>query len=155
MAISEVCKFEFKANVDRVVREQKISRRKAIATVAYDIGLLEETARKQDLRARKELGQIVPKESKGPVSSPSPKSNPLPPPVERFQSGRGGSREGSGRPPVNRTSPITAQETSQPTEAMQFAVMAISQLERIRNDDPLQRDALCKVMEWIKERLGS
>jgi hypothetical protein len=64
MAISDVCKFELKANVDRYEKENQISRRKAIAQLALDLGILEETARKKDYRARKELGQIVPKKSK-------------------------------------------------------------------------------------------
>jgi hypothetical protein len=64
MTISDVCKFELKANVDRYEKENKISRRKAIAQLALDLGILEETARKKDYRARVELGQIVPKKSK-------------------------------------------------------------------------------------------
>lgn len=32
--------------------------------MAFDLGIFEETARKKDYRARKELGQIVPKKSK-------------------------------------------------------------------------------------------
>ena len=64
MAISDVCKFELKANVDRYEKEKRISRRKAIAQLASDLGILEETARKKDYRARIELGQIVPKKSK-------------------------------------------------------------------------------------------
>ena len=61
MTISDVCKFELKANIDRVQKENQISRRRAVALVADEIGLIEETARKADLRARQELGQIVPK----------------------------------------------------------------------------------------------
>jgi hypothetical protein len=64
MAISDVCKFELKANVDRYEKENKISRRKAIAQLALDLGILEETARKKDYRARIELGQVVPTKSK-------------------------------------------------------------------------------------------
>jgi hypothetical protein len=60
MAISDQCKFELKANVDRVKKEKQISRRKAIALLANELGLVEETARKKDYRARKELGQFVP-----------------------------------------------------------------------------------------------
>jgi hypothetical protein len=36
------------------------------------------------------------------------------------------------------------------TEAMQFAAMAISQLERIRPDDPNRDEALARVEKWIR-----
>lgn len=39
------------------------------------------------------------------------------------------------------------------TEAMQFAVIAISQLERIRNDDPDRMAALNRVKNWINNKL--
>jgi hypothetical protein len=39
------------------------------------------------------------------------------------------------------------------TEAMQFAVMAISQLERIRKDDPERVAALNRVKNWINNKL--
>ena len=39
------------------------------------------------------------------------------------------------------------------TEAMQFAVIAISQLERIRQDDPKRGDALNRVLNWIEKQL--
>ncbi len=37
------------------------------------------------------------------------------------------------------------------TEAMQFAMMAISQLERIREDDPKREEALIRVVDWIND----
>lgn len=36
-----------------------------------------------------------------------------------------------------------------PTEAMQLAAMAVSQLERIRDEDPKRDDALDRVAQWI------
>lgn len=61
MAISEGCKFEVKSHVDKLVREQGVSRLQAIKTLADESDQPVETLRKQDLRARSELGQIVPK----------------------------------------------------------------------------------------------
>ena len=61
---SQQCKFELKANVDRVHREKGISRTQAVAEVAAELDLHVETARTQDKRARRELGQIEPKKSK-------------------------------------------------------------------------------------------
>jgi hypothetical protein len=49
------------------------------------------------------------------------------------------SKGSDGRPHVQR----------QATSAMQFATMAISQLERIRDDDPEREKALAKVEKWI------
>lgn len=37
------------------------------------------------------------------------------------------------------------------TEAVHFAMIAISQLERIRKDDPKRQEALDRVTQWIKE----
>lgn len=43
-------------------------------------------------------------------------------------------------------------ETHTVTHAMEFATMAISQLERIRPDDPKRDEALRKVSRWIKKQ---
>lgn len=43
-------------------------------------------------------------------------------------------------------------ETFPVCHAAQFATMAISQLERIRNDDPTAEEELNRVSEWITER---
>lgn len=61
MAISESCKFELKSHVDRLVREKEISRLQAIQILANESDQPVETLRKQDFRARSELGQSVPK----------------------------------------------------------------------------------------------
>jgi hypothetical protein len=41
----------------------------------------------------------------------------------------------------------------QATEAMQFAVIAISQLERVRANDPRREEALNRVKNWIDKKL--
>lgn len=96
MTISDTCKFEFKANVDRVVREDRCARRVAIAKLAAEIGLLEETARKKDQRARKELGQIVPKTELTETTEQNPNLKKLEKPSVPTH---GGSRQNSGRKP--------------------------------------------------------
>lgn len=73
MAISDICKYQLKSHVDRVQKDKECSRRRAIALVAREAGIIEETARKKDYRARIELGQIVPKKSK--VKKPKMPSN--------------------------------------------------------------------------------
>jgi hypothetical protein len=58
-------------------------------------------------------------------------------------------QEGAGR---EREYPHT--ETHEVTYAMQFAIMAISQLERIGKDDPRKEDALTEVELWILKHRG-
>lgn len=66
-----------------------------------------------DQRARKELGQVVPKESKIPANIESTDATS---PPTTFDSGRGGKREGAGRPRKN-----TLEQTA--TKAMEFAII--------------------------------
>lgn len=56
---------------------------------------------------------------------------------------------------TNKPEPEPAEKPNRPmaTEAMQFAVIAISQLERIREDDVLKRSALLRVRQWIDDQL--
>jgi len=87
--ISKQCKFEFKSHVDRIQKREKVSRNKAIALLADAIGMIRETGRTLDKRARKKLGQIEPKNSKTPETQ-----GDTPPPL----TASGGAREGAGRP---------------------------------------------------------
>lgn len=82
----------------------------------------------------------------------SPKGAPSSREVERAV------RKAKGFPPASRssTSPHTHKLPPQPTpptrlasSAMEFAVIAISQLERIRSDDPKRSEALDRVAIWI------
>jgi len=70
---------------------------------------------------------------------------------------------------VNRDSNTTTEQTNQPraeadeyvpqttinpvSNARQYATMAISQLERIMDDDPLKTEQLERVRNWINERI--
>lgn len=54
---------------------------------------------------------------------------------------RGGAREGAGRPKL-----------IPPSHAMEFASMAISQLDRIQADDPKKEEAFDQVLEYIWTR---
>ena len=95
MAISEVCKFEVKKEIDSCV-EGGMSRNAAarwLADVFSDaLGreIKSETIRKKDQRARNELGTNVPKKSKDRANQASTKNC--------FKSGCGGKRNNSGRP---------------------------------------------------------
>lgn len=137
MAISDTCKFEFKSNVDRVQREKKCSRRRAIAELAVELELLEETARKMDQRARKELGQIVPTGQPTETTTETTKSNEIKREPAKDGTMRGGRREGAGRKPS--VSP-----------AFQRATQAICALESIHPQDPERVAALNEVATWIE-----
>lgn len=59
-----------------------------------------------------------------------------------------------GGDPVARVAPKKIKETFAVSDAMDFATMAMSQLERIRDDDPRRFEALSWVGTWIKEQLS-
>jgi hypothetical protein len=154
MAISDTCKFEFKSNVDRVQREKKCSRRRAIAELAVELELLEETARKMDQRARKELGQIVPTGQPTETTTETPKSNEIKREPAKDGTMRGGRREGAGRKPKEPTGDVRSDiDLSRINGALHFATVAISFLEKIPKDDPFRIKALETVINWAqKER---
>lgn len=57
----------------------------------------------------------------------------------------GGEREGAGRPRIT--------ETYSVSDAQAFASIAISQLERIKKEDPERTNALNRVYEWIRREI--
>jgi hypothetical protein len=94
MAISEVCKFEFKGMVDKVQKEKRLSRDQAIAIVADECDLLIETARTMDKRARKALVQDEPGKSQ-PIEIIDKKESPGI--IKERKPQGGGVRKGAGR----------------------------------------------------------
>ncbi len=71
MTLSDVCKFEFKSNVDKIKRE-KISRNKAIALLADEIGILFNTAKAKYRRANEGRVQNEPNKSQPLVNTTNP-----------------------------------------------------------------------------------
>lgn len=53
--------------------------------------------------------------------------------------------------PTTNSQPNHQQSRQEPSDAMQFAMIAISQLERIHPDDPCRGEALCYVENWIEQ----
>lgn len=148
MAISEVCKFELKAQVDRLQREKEITRGQAIAIVADECDLLKETARKMDQRARKELGQIVPQESKTTEITTDL--------IENRKPQGGGLREGAGRKP--NAAPVYKEQDGSDLACEHSEVMArvssiITSLKCIPSSAPDYKDGLWAVLEWVEKRL--
>lgn len=62
--------------------------------------------------------------------------------IENRQPQGGGAREGAGRPP----------KLIPPSHALEFAAMAISQLDRIQPGDPQKDEALNQVIEYCQAR---
>lgn len=54
---------------------------------------------------------------------------------------------------VKETQGIKHTETYPVSDAMTFAGIAISQLERIRDDDPLRKEAIQKVFTWCSKKI--
>ncbi|MBU4317107.1 MAG: hypothetical protein KKF30_07515 [Proteobacteria bacterium] len=117
----------------------------------FEVSIKPDTLKKRAQRIEKNIGTNVPKQSKPTEFIENPTTEII---KNRHPQG-GGAREGAGRPPV--TPPVTPPteevyvRTS--TQAMQFVSIAISQLERIRIEDPKRIEALNKVKSWIEQQL--
>ena len=197
MAISEICKFEVKQEIDSCV-EEGMSRNEAskwLADVFADAlgrDVKPETIRKKDYRAREDIGTNVPTKSQPlenttnktwvcpecyeefrlpfPVAhclhcdhhypksdgecsncheslKDAPEAYAKPSIIKNRKPQGGGQREGAGRP----AKPTKIHEV---TEAMDFATIAISQLRRIRGDDPKRKEALLWVKQWICKNMN-
>lgn len=63
------------------------------------------------------------------------------------------------RPKTKKQKPLTDKQRrmsgtgKECTEALQFSIVAISHLERIRDDDPKREEALVEVLDWINRQL--
>jgi hypothetical protein len=66
----------------------------------------------------------------------------------------GGTRDGAGRPPKYAPPKPSSPPPKPISFALDFATMAISQLERIRDDDPKREDAFNEVIKWINNQLN-
>lgn len=77
--------------------------------------------------------------------------------IENRKTQGGGARKGAGRKPkaAERAATESVKHLFVPvSNAMQLAIVAISQLERIRQDDPERRAALDRVSDWIAKNYG-
>jgi hypothetical protein len=68
MAITDVCKFEVKAHIDKYQKENKVSRLQAQKVTAIELGILTTTVRTMDHRAKKLIqNESTPKNNEGTV----------------------------------------------------------------------------------------
>lgn len=112
------------------------SEREAARHIATEIGDQPETVLQRINRGKKAMMTPV-------ITSPTAQEKSKKYNLEKLEKQKhGGARDGAGRPPLA-------------TEAMQFAVIAISQLERIRKADPKRVEALNRVAGWIENQLKS
>jgi hypothetical protein len=104
----------------------------------FEASIPQETLERRADRAKKRLGTNVP------ISTTPPNHFQIP--------------EKQENPPLTDTTPGPGRlpkyaPAQPPSDAMYFASLAISQLERIRDDDPKRTDALDKVISWCEDQL--
>jgi len=130
----------FKQHQGMVEAGTSKSKSESARIIAEDTEESHGAVRKRIERGEKESGQPVQQNSITPDNQESTEEDP----PEKFDSGRGGQREGAGRKPK----PIHLV-----TEAMQFAIMAKTHLESIRANDPEREKALIYIKDWINTQL--
>jgi hypothetical protein len=160
MAISEACKFEIKEEVDQMVdRGDAATKSQAFdAMVEFyrtiGIEIKRGTVERKYYRATG-LTNVSNGENLT-TTTDSEEIKQIKPAKDGTM--RGGPRPGAGRKmkpqPDQQTRKEETEETeNQCTEAYQFETIAISQLRRIRKDDPDRVGALTRVKVWIEHQL--
>ena len=154
MTISEVCQFELKEEVDKLKNDNPgLSLAECIRqTVQFyesaGIEIKEETARTKYKRASV-VGSNEPINTTTCNKEENAEKQKIQTVTE--QSLENAHAPGPGRPPKH--SLKLEPQIKRATTAMQLAVVAISQLERITDDDPLHDEALIRVLDWIRSKL--
>ncbi|MBA3030867.1 MAG: hypothetical protein FP816_18915 [Desulfobacteraceae bacterium] len=117
----------------------------------FEVNIKPDTLKKRAQRIEKNIGTNVPKQSKPTEII----ENPTPEIIKNRLPQGGGVRKGAGRPPVIPpvNPPIEEVYVRTSTQAMQFVSIAISQMERIRREDPKRIEGLNKVKSWIEDQL--
>jgi hypothetical protein len=151
MAIPEACGLWIEQRVEEELADGKRSLRAIGREIAGEVERVFETkvnpdaiTKKAERQRREGVTNVTPK-SNNKTNSTTYETDPAS--VTHPPTNRGGKRKGAGRP---RRQDLSVEMA---TEAMQFAVIAISQLSRIRQDDPKRGDALNRVSSWIEEQL--
>ena len=144
MAHTDACKIQVCQFVE-ICTERGMSVNKACLEAEKESdGIPAETVRSWWYESQKETKKVV--ENSTPTPTTGNNEEKQENQVEEPK--HGGSRKGSGRKPKGQAT-LSYQEV---TEALDFAIIAISQLERIRADDPKRFEAFDKVILWIETR---
>lgn len=150
MALPEVCAVWIEQRVQEEMEDGGKSLRQIGRIVAaevekyFEARVNPETIRK---RAERSRGTNVPPTTTTGDDGEIPENQTIKQPAKDGTM-RGGSRSGAGRKPKSTPQPEGRCTVS---DAMGFAIMAISQLKRIQEDDPKWREAFDKVVGWINE----
>ncbi len=145
MAISEACQVWIEQRVEEELEEGR-SYRSIGRTIAAEIERIFKARvnpRTIEKRAERTATFVAPL----PTPQEHTESKDNQEPRKHIATGEkpdGGTREGAGR-----KAKYLYTETFEVTHALDFAAMAISQLERINKDDPLREEALNEVQTWI------
>lgn len=166
MAHTDSCKIQVRQFVKRLVENGMSVNRACQETERESDGIPAETIRRWWKETQFETMKLVKndqKESKTPTDQgPTEENLPIDTP-EKFDSGRGGKREGAGRPPKPKLTvaqrQIAKNTRSKPSyvpnisNAMMYAHMAIKDLESIPMEDPERNEALIMVKNYIQNQL--
>lgn len=156
MAITEACQVWIEQRIKEELPTGK-SYRAIGREIAQEIAHVFEAQvnpRTLEKRAERTATNVAPPPT--PPPSDEIQENQEPTPRKHVATGEkpsGGEREGSGRPPKfspPQDDPLAAVIPIH-SDAMNFSWMAISQLKRIRPDDPRREEAFDEVENWIHE----
>ncbi len=120
----------------------------AARIISSDTGESEQAARRRIQEGEKKIAQLgqaplTPESSTEIEENQEPRKH-----IATGEKPPGGEREGAGRPPK---ATYLHTETYEVTDALDFAAIAISQLERINKSDPHREEAFDEVINWINK----
>lgn len=150
MAHTDACKFQVCEFVKKCVDNgMSVSAATKEAERESD-GIPAETVRRWWKTIQNEAQRGLVKNDQPPQTPANSEHTPNSNEIKRAKDGslRGGPREGAGRKKRKYEDQIEA-NCAHVSEAMDFAMMAISHLERIRPKDPRRQEALERVESWV------
>jgi hypothetical protein len=166
MAISEACKWEIKEEVDQMVdRGDAATKSEAFDAMVEFYRTIGIEIKKKTIETKYYRASARPS-NEGNTETPTATSDSEEIKEIKRQPAkdgtmRGGPRPGAGRkmnPQPQHDQPARKEDLektqNQCTEAYQFETIAISQLRRIRKDDPDRVGALIRVKKWIESQLS-
>lgn len=161
MALNEACQLWIEQRIDEELKdgEHEKSLRQIGREIADEIERLFEAKVKPitiTKRASRAVTNVTPKEDST-DSSNYDEIKQIKREPAKDGTMRGGPRPGAGRKPnAETTQKGDKEEKEKPSFwAMSYADMAISQLKRIRNDDPKREEALRRVKDWVEKNIDS
>jgi len=150
MAIPEACGLWIEQRV-----QEEIDRTKDTGASLREIGRVVAAEVERYFETKVNPRAVEKRAERMTATNVAPEENPTKPAtnheLEKLEKKHGGARKGAGRKPkdvMEKKDPVEA-TGSEVTDAMQFSFIAISQLKRIRSDDPKRGEAFDRVALWI------